>query len=53
MTPRNWPGKDKWVKEKEALGEWKSVRAYDASDLEQWLEQSIPRKAGLQTDRYT
>jgi len=42
VTPRNWKGKDDWVKEKESLGEWKSVKAYDASDLEQWLEQSIP-----------
>ena len=23
-------------------GDWKSVRAFDASDLEQWLEQSVP-----------
>jgi hypothetical protein len=40
VTPRSWPGKQKWAKE--ALQEWKSVTAYDASDLEQWLEQSIP-----------
>ena len=42
VTPRKWNAKDKWVQEKQALGEWQSVRAYDASDLEQWLEQSIP-----------
>ena len=42
VTPHSWPGKQKWAKEKEALREWKSVTAYDASDLEQWLEQSIP-----------
>jgi addiction module HigA family antidote len=42
VTPRSWPGKQKWAKEKEALREWKSVTVYDASDLEQWLEQSIP-----------
>jgi len=41
VTPRKWSGKDKWAHEKQALGEWNSVRAYDASDLEQWLEQSI------------
>lgn len=41
VTPRNWPGKDKWAKEKEELHEWKGVLAFDASDLEQWLEQSI------------
>src|SRR5207249_3983051 len=42
VTPRKWSAKDKWAQEKRALGEWQSVRAYDASDLEQWLEQSIP-----------
>ena len=41
VTPRNWPGKDNWAAEKEAAGEWNVVRAFDASDLEQWLEQSI------------
>ena len=40
VTPRNWQGKGRWVAEKAALGEWRDVRAYDASDLEQWLEQS-------------
>jgi addiction module HigA family antidote len=47
VTPRKWNGKDKWVKEKQALGDWKSVRAYDASDLEQWLEQSISAQGWL------
>jgi len=41
VTPRNWSGKESWQKEKLALNEWKSIRVYDASDLEQWLEQSI------------
>ena len=42
VTPRNWPGKMRWVEEKEASGDgWKAVRAYDASDLEQWLEDAI------------
>ena len=40
VTPRNWQGKARWAEEKAALGEWKDVRAYDASDLEQWLEQT-------------
>ena len=40
VTPRNWQGKGRWVAEKAALREWRDVRAYDASDLEQWLEQS-------------
>jgi addiction module HigA family antidote len=47
VTPWSWPGKDKWTKEKQALGEWKSVRAYDASDLEQWLEQSLHAQGWL------
>lgn len=41
VTPRNWPGKTKWAKAKNELGEWKAVRAFDASDLEQWIEESI------------
>ncbi|MGE0769429.1 MAG: HigA family addiction module antitoxin [Hyphomicrobiaceae bacterium] len=47
VTPRHWPGKNAWVKEKKALGEWKDVRAYDASDLEQWLEHSAPAQIWL------
>jgi len=47
VTPRKWNGKEKWAQEKRALGEWKSVRAYDASDLEQWVEQSIPAQSWL------
>ncbi|MDQ8700210.1 HigA family addiction module antitoxin [Hyphomicrobium sp. LHD-15] len=41
VTPRRWAGKLKWVEEHRKTGQWKDVRAYDASDLEQWLEQSI------------
>lgn len=40
VTPQRWTGKSKWIREKKAQGEWLDVRAYDASDLEQWLEQS-------------
>ena len=40
VTPRNWREKERWAEKQTALGEWKDVRAYDASDLEQWLEQS-------------
>ncbi|HEV8573407.1 MAG TPA: HigA family addiction module antitoxin, partial [Dehalococcoidia bacterium] len=47
VTPRQWNGKEKWLKEKQALGAWKSVRAYDASDLEQWLEQSLAAQGWL------
>src|SRR5262249_50651385 len=42
VTARNWPGKVEWAKKKNATGDWRAVRALDASDLEQWLEESIP-----------
>lgn len=45
VTPRNWPGKDKWVKDKLQNSKWANIRAYDASDLEQWIEQSLPAQA--------
>ncbi|GAB3314749.1 HigA family addiction module antitoxin [Larkinella ripae] len=41
ITPRHWLGKTKWANERKSEGNWKDVRAYDASDLEQWLEQSV------------
>ena len=41
VTPRNWPGKTDWARSKNASEDWKAVRALDASDLEQWLEESI------------
>jgi addiction module HigA family antidote len=47
VTPRKWNGKDTWAKEKQALSDWRSVRAYDASDLEQWLEQSLQAQGWL------
>jgi addiction module HigA family antidote len=45
VTPRHWPGKTKWLEEKREKKIWKDVRAYDSSDLEQWLEQSIAGQA--------
>jgi addiction module HigA family antidote len=45
VTPRHWPRKAAWVKEKRDKALWKDVRAYDSSDLEQWLEQSIAGQA--------
>ncbi|MDF2811653.1 MAG: hypothetical protein K0S56_2684, partial [Microvirga sp.] len=45
VTPRRWSGKDEWVKEMRGKKLWKDVRAYDASDLEQWLEQSPSAQA--------
>lgn len=47
VTPRRWSGKSAWIKEKQALGDWKSVRAYDASDIEQWTEQSLQAQRWL------
>ncbi len=45
VTPRRWAGKSAWIKAKKVKGLWKDVRAYDACDLEQWLEQSLPAQA--------
>jgi addiction module HigA family antidote len=45
ITPLHWPGKAAWIKENRAKALWKDVRAYDSSDLEQWLEQSIAAQA--------
>jgi addiction module HigA family antidote len=47
VTTRNWPGKTTWEKQKKKAGDWKNVRAFDASDLEQWLEQSVPAQVWL------
>ncbi|MCK5799284.1 MAG: HigA family addiction module antidote protein, partial [Deltaproteobacteria bacterium] len=41
VTPRHWPGKKDWITEQKAKKQWKDVRAYDSSELEQWLEQSL------------
>lgn len=45
VTPRRWAGKAAWIEAMKAKGLWKDVLAYDASDLEQWLEQSPPAQA--------
>ena len=42
VTPRVWSNKATWEQDKKKIGEWKDVRVFDASDLEQWLETSIP-----------
>lgn len=58
VTPRNWPGKGEWEKRKREAGDWKFVRAFDGSDIEQWLEQSVPaqiwlaEQIGLPADGY-
>lgn len=38
VTLRRWGGKNDWIREKNSEGIWAEVRAYDADDLEQWLE---------------
>src|SRR6185312_14820761 len=40
VTARKWPQKAKWVADRRAEELWLDVRAYDADDLEQWIEQS-------------
>ena len=45
VTPRRWHGKEGWLRSRQAEGHWQTVRAWDGSDLEQWLEQSIPAQA--------
>ncbi len=47
VTPRRWPGKTKWAADKNKIGEWKEVRAYDANDLEQWLEASATAQSWM------
>ena len=47
VTPRNWEGKEEWARGREAAGDWKAVRALDASDLEQWLENTIAPRIWL------
>ena len=47
VTPRNWTSKAAWERRKSKTGAWKSVKAFDASDLEQWLEQSVPTQIWL------
>lgn len=40
VTPRRWPGKKKWARERRAEERWRDVRALDADDLIAWLEQA-------------
>jgi len=37
-TPRRWSGKEAWVAERRAEGQWKNIIAFDAETLAQWLE---------------
>ena len=47
VTARNWRDKAAWERNKSKTGQWGAVRAYDADDLEQWLEQSVPAQIWL------
>lgn len=38
VTPRRWANKNEWEKNKKSEGIWADVKAYDADNLEQWLE---------------
>lgn len=38
VTPRRWAGRDEWAAERRAESRWADVRAYDADNLEQWLD---------------
>lgn len=40
VSSRIWREKERWAEHKRLVGDWKDVRAYDAIDLEQWLELS-------------
>lgn len=42
VTPHRWNNKEKWETERRSKGHWKDVRVLDVSNLEQWLEQSLP-----------
>ena len=47
VTPRNWSHKNEWATRMNVSGDWKAVRAYDASDLEQWLETAVAPRIWL------
>ncbi len=40
LTPRRWRGKKKWEQKRRAEGKWRDVRALDADDIEQALEEA-------------
>lgn len=41
LSAKSWSAKTKWASSKQALNEWKEVRAYDASDIATWLPMSL------------
>lgn len=42
VSPQRWPKKASWEKEQNSKKQWKKVIAFDASNLEEWIEQSLP-----------
>lgn len=40
VTPRRWPSKAKWLENRRKEGAWGKILAYDAIDLETWLEEA-------------
>lgn len=56
VTARQWSAKGRWASAKRKEGSWRDVRAYDADDLEQWLEMApgvlawFSRTIGAQPD---
>ncbi len=40
VSARRWPGKDAWAVEHGRSSGWKAVRAYDATTIEEWLEEA-------------
>ena len=49
VTPRNWPGKAAWAGDKQAAGDWKEVRAFDAGDP---ARIRLAEKPDLPVDRF-
>lgn len=47
VTPRRWSGVTEWAAAKQREGQWRAVKALDASDVETWLTQSIPAQTWL------
>lgn len=40
VTPRRWPGKEQWLTERRAQGDWAKVHAWDVVDIETWLDEA-------------
>jgi len=40
VTAKRWSQKGNWLAKKQTAADWSDIRAYDADDLEQWLEQA-------------